>query len=114
MLHLCYVPTPSLKQGHQDKHDPLCPERGPAEEEGGYDHNEHADDGSDSLTVGFFRVAVLALAGGGTSGHSVAVEGQTDLGRALVERNGAPGRLGQEAIFPRKVIHLCEKSPWGS
>ena len=30
--------------------------------------------------VGFplFRVAVLALAGGGTSGHSVAMEGQTD------------------------------------
>jgi len=81
MLYLCYcraAPTPGLKQGHQDKHDPLCPERGPAEEEGGYNHNEHADDGSDSLTVGFFRVAVLALAGCGTSGHSVAVEGQTD------------------------------------
>ena len=24
---------------YQDKHDPLCPERGPAEEEGGYNHN---------------------------------------------------------------------------
>ena len=24
---------------YQDKHDPLGPERGPAEEEGGYDHN---------------------------------------------------------------------------
>ena len=24
---------------YQDKHDPLCPERGPAEEEGGHDHN---------------------------------------------------------------------------
>ena len=24
---------------YQDKHDSLCPERGPAEEEGGYDHN---------------------------------------------------------------------------
>ena len=24
---------------YQDKHDPLCPERSPAEEEGGYNHN---------------------------------------------------------------------------
>ena len=37
---------PTLRSKHvymqnlyQDKHDPLCPERGPAEEEGGYNHN---------------------------------------------------------------------------
>ena len=35
---------------------------------------------NETSRLGFplFRVAVLALAGGGTSGHSVAVEGQTD------------------------------------
>ena len=54
MLHLCQGPTPAVKQGHlgvenkrfggmrrshQDKHEALGPEWGPAEEEGRHNNN---------------------------------------------------------------------------
>lgn len=78
MLHLCQGPTPALKQGHQDEHDALGPERGPAEEESRHNNNEHANDSADALAVSLFSVAVFPLARSSTSGHPVAVEGQSD------------------------------------
>ena len=56
MLHLCQGPTPAVKQGHlevenkrfggmqgshQDKHEALGPEWGPAEEEGRHNNNRN-------------------------------------------------------------------------
>ena len=56
---------------------------------------------NETSRLGFplFRVAVLALAGGGTSGHSVAVEGQTDP---------AKSRFIYECIFEYQILQRAD------